>query len=135
MGGYRRADFDALWMAYCPGQHSTQPDLALPKCASVQVPISSAQVSGFRSVRDAVPLTSKNGNLSYSHAGLHACTLRKPENGAAHVFDHMNGDADARLCDHCGARATSANPLSPYDWQGRPDGIWLHPGCEEKANP
>jgi hypothetical protein len=33
-------------------------------------------------------------------------------------------------CDHCGQPATAANPVSPYDWEGRPDGIRLHRGCE-----
>jgi hypothetical protein len=35
-----------------------------------------------------------------------------------------------RRCDHCGQPATAANPMSPYDWQGRPDGIRLHQRCE-----
>jgi hypothetical protein len=35
------------------------------------------------------------------------------------------------LCDHCGEVGTAADPLNPYDWSGRPDGIWLHGGCEE----
>jgi hypothetical protein len=34
------------------------------------------------------------------------------------------------LCDHCGGPATPANQLHPWDWPGRPDGIWLHRGCE-----
>ena len=33
-------------------------------------------------------------------------------------------------CDHCGGPATAADPLAPYDWRGRPDGIWLHSRCE-----
>jgi hypothetical protein len=33
-------------------------------------------------------------------------------------------------CDHCGQPATSADPLHPWDWPGRPDGIWLHSRCE-----
>src|SRR5262249_36982231 len=42
------------------------------------------------------------------------------------VIDH------AQCCDHCGQPATAADPLSPYDWQGRPDGIWLHRQCEAR---
>ena len=42
------------------------------------------------------------------------------------VIDH------AQCCDHCGQPATGADPLSPYDWQGRPDGIWLHRQCEAR---
>jgi hypothetical protein len=37
-----------------------------------------------------------------------------------------------RRCDHCGQPATAANPLSPYDWQGRPDGIRLHQQCKAR---
>lgn len=36
-----------------------------------------------------------------------------------------------RRCDHCGQLGTEADPLNPWDWPGRPDGIWLHPKCEE----
>jgi hypothetical protein len=36
----------------------------------------------------------------------------------------------ASLCDHCGGIATPANPLHPWAWPGRPDGIRLHQGCE-----
>jgi hypothetical protein len=31
-----------------------------------------------------------------------------------------------RRCDHCGEHGI----LNPYDWPGRPDGIYLHPRCE-----
>src|SRR5262249_42812597 len=34
-------------------------------------------------------------------------------------------------CDQCGQPATSADPLHPWDWPGRPDGILLHRRCEE----
>ena len=34
-------------------------------------------------------------------------------------------------CDFCGGSATAADPLTPYDWHGRPEGIWLHSRCEE----
>jgi hypothetical protein len=33
-------------------------------------------------------------------------------------------------CDQCGQPATSADPLHPWDWPGRPDGITLHSSCE-----
>jgi AAA domain len=36
-----------------------------------------------------------------------------------------------RRCDHCGQSGTPADPLHPYDWPGRPDGIRLHGRCEE----
>jgi Protein of unknown function (DUF3631) len=41
------------------------------------------------------------------------------------------GEVPAHICNHCGLPATQANSLSRWDWQGWPDGIWLHSGCEE----
>ena len=38
--------------------------------------------------------------------------------------------ASGHLCDQCGRPGQPAEPLNPWDWPGRPDGIWLHPGCE-----
>jgi putative DNA primase/helicase len=35
-----------------------------------------------------------------------------------------------KRCDHCGALEQPADPLNPWEWPGRPDGIWLHPRCE-----
>ena len=37
-----------------------------------------------------------------------------------------NGAANRR-CDHCGQLGASGH----WNWPGRPDGIWLHPPCEE----
>jgi hypothetical protein len=31
-------------------------------------------------------------------------------------------------CDHCGS---PFGTVKPWDWPGRPDGIWLHPHCEQ----
>jgi hypothetical protein len=45
--------------------------------------------------------------------------------------DDDASEAPAHICNHCGLQATQANPLSRWHWQGWPDGIWLHPGCEE----
>jgi AAA domain len=36
-----------------------------------------------------------------------------------------------RRCDHCGQPGTAADPLSPWDCPGRPDGVRLHARCEE----
>jgi hypothetical protein len=35
-----------------------------------------------------------------------------------------------RRCDHCGQHGRTAEPLSPFDWKGRPNGVWLHLRCE-----
>jgi hypothetical protein len=43
-------------------------------------------------VRDNIPHASKNGNLSHSHAGLHACTDEKPEKDVTGEFDQKTDD-------------------------------------------
>jgi len=56
-------------------------------------------------------------------------------NGGADPLPEQGGDdldddpGDLRRCDHCGRLGTMANPLHPWDWPGRPDGIWLHTKC------
>ena len=54
--------------------------------ATWQVAVESAQVSDFRSVQSPPPDGSKNGKLSYSHAGLGAWTDRKAGNGARRLM-------------------------------------------------
>jgi putative DNA primase/helicase len=41
-----------------------------------------------------------------------------------------NGHDDGR-CDHCGQPGTAADPLSPWNCSGRPEGVRLHARCEE----
>jgi len=45
--------------------------------------------------------------------------------------DDLDIPNNLRRCDHCGQPGTAANPLHPWDWPGRPDGISLHTKCEE----
>ena len=63
------------------------------------------------------------GTLKYKPHTNDTTALRR---ALESVIDH------AQRCDHCGQPATGADPLSPYDWQGRPDGIWLHQQCEAR---
>jgi hypothetical protein len=54
--------------------------------------------------------------------------------GCLHAFWGHTGDGYAthdRLCDHCGRPSAATDPLRPWGWAGRPDGIWLHSRCEE----
>jgi putative DNA primase/helicase len=148
--GYRRAHFEETWAAYCPGQNDVPADFPVSKRRSVGMPMNSAQVSDFRSVADASGDGSKNGKLSYSHAGSDASTLRKAKNSGQDDFDHKIAPprptpADPwdslerfpifldrnRRCDHCGQPGTPADPLNPWDCPGGPDGIVLHARCEE----
>ena len=93
----------------------------------------------FRSVREIIPHGSKNDELSYSHAGLHACTDRKPEHGAKGQIDHDPGPTGrlpiawpittGHRCDYCGSQF---GDMRLWDWP--PDNptraIWLHERCE-----
>jgi Protein of unknown function (DUF3631) len=151
--GYRRADFEEAWEAYCPGQIASRTDSDVSIRTSVQVPVESAQVSDFASVREGSAYGCKNGNLSYSHADLYACTDRKLKSGDEGVSatanapsstvnglsdypdlpnflrrapNGSNGFAPPR-CDHCGG---NNGRMSPWDWPERPDGITLHSSCE-----
>jgi hypothetical protein len=139
--GYRRVDFKEAWDAYCPGQNTRRDDFCVGIRPSVHRPVESAQVDDFASVHEGSVDGSKNGKLSYSHAGLDAWTLSNEKNSAEHGSDQqiapprgdqgLSEDAPAiARCDHCGQPGTAANPLCGWDWPGRPDGIWLHSRCE-----
>jgi putative DNA primase/helicase len=66
-----------------------------------------------------------NGKCENSNNGRHCDGVTDPERGFAHA---ANGRGAAnRRCDHCGLPGASGQ----WDWPGRPDGIWLHPRCEE----
>jgi putative DNA primase/helicase len=151
--GYRRADFEETWEAYCPGQIASHTDFDVSIRTNVQVPVESAQVSDFASVREGSACGLKNGKLSYRHADLYGCTDRKLKSGGED--DSATGNAplstvDGRSdypdlpeflrrppnsgngfapprCDHCGRPATSGQR---WNWPGRPDGVVLHSSCE-----
>jgi putative DNA primase/helicase len=143
--GYRRADFEEAWAAYSSGQNTLPPQPGASEACKRASADKMGVSSDFRSVREDIPHGSKNGKLSYSHAGLHACTDRKAQNSGQGDFDQeiaTPGDPNdpwadldiiepLRRCDHCGQPATPADPLNPWDWPGRPDGLRLHGRCEE----
>jgi putative DNA primase/helicase len=150
--GYRRGDFEAAWEAYCSAESVVKTplsaDFSVSKGANVQVPTESAQVRGFANVRKEAPHGSKNGKLSHSHAGLHACTEKKLQTAGQTHFDRETTAAETplataanpytdlgipdalRRCDHCGQPGTAADPLSPWDWPISPDGVRLHQRCQ-----
>jgi putative DNA primase/helicase len=138
--GYRRSRFEEAWAVYCPSPSLVKTPLPaasdISKRRSVGMPVESAQVADFRSVAEGPGDGSKNGKLSYSHAGSDASTLRKTQNGGQGGSDQENLWVDLgiieplRRCDHCGQSATAADPLNPWDWPGRPDGLRLHRRCE-----
>ena len=96
--------------------------------------------SDFLSVQETILDGSKNGNLSYSHAGLDAWTDKTPgesrqgdfDHGSAPpgriyaVHDHPTKPGEVRPCDHCGV----GGRLAQWDWPGRAEPVWLHEKCE-----
>jgi putative DNA primase/helicase len=125
--GYRRIDFEEAWSAYLPGQNPPSHQFCPSDPSKRPNPDGMGTSCNFRSAQAAAPDGSKNANLSYNHAGLDAWTDRKSQSGAQGQFDH---GIKPHLCDHCGVPATPADPLHPWDWPARPDGIWLHSRCE-----
>jgi putative DNA primase/helicase len=139
--GYKRARFGDAWAAYCPVQIASRADSEVSIRRSVATPMESAQLDEFRSVTEAAGDGSKNRNLSYSEVGSDASTLRKLGNGAQSNFAATETPSDDpgpipeflrrhpdRRCDHCGGQLGIMNR---WEWLGRPDGIWLHPRCQE----
>jgi putative DNA primase/helicase len=139
--GYSRADFEEAWSAYLPGQNASSPQFRPSDPSKRPNPDGMGTSCNFRSVQAAAPDGSKNANLSNSDAGLDAWTDRKAGNGVkGHSGQEIATDPTdpgpipelllrtaPRRCDHCGSMLGAMNP---WDWPGRPDGIWLHPRCE-----
>jgi putative DNA primase/helicase len=126
--GYRRSDFDEAWQRYL------EPEIALVPASwgSEACKGASTDETGttrdFRSVQKESPHGSKNSNLSNSHAGLDAWTLRKPGNGVRVHCDHENGAGDfpdsLRRCAQCNAPGDARGPVMAHD-----DHLWLHREC------
>jgi putative DNA primase/helicase len=137
--GYKRARFEEVWAAYCPGQIASLADSDVSIRRSVVMPMESVQLDDFRSVAEASGDGSKNSNLSNSHANSDASTLRKAGNGAQSDSATTETPSDdpgpipeclvrtGRRCDHCGSEF---GILNHYDWPGYPDGVRLHERCE-----
>jgi hypothetical protein len=106
--GYRRVHFEDLWATYFPGQNAS----ASHSGASEACKRANADGMGtsriFSSVQEVVPHGSENGNLCYSHAGLHACTDENPETGPANDFDQR--ESVERGPERLGPPAISSGP-------------------------
>jgi putative DNA primase/helicase len=83
--GYKRTDFEAFWQAYLPYQNTPAAHVDASEACKRASADEMGATSDLQSVREKSPHGSKNGNLSHSHAGLHACTDRNPKSGPACV--------------------------------------------------
>ena len=105
--GYKRVKFEEVWEAYLPGQNAVPGQFQASEACKRASADEMGTSRDFRSVRETIPHGSKNANLSHSHAGLHACTDRKSENGDA-------SDCDQRI----GHSATSLLAPVSDPWEG-----------------
>jgi putative DNA primase/helicase len=150
--GYRRADFEPIWAAYCPGQNQPSPPFGASEASKRPNADSTGTSTDFQSVQELGPDGSKNADLSYSHAGLDAWTVREAENAAKDQFDQQiaRPPADAlsnempedgldipeflrrapkRPGKPC-AQCADANGTRLYRGPAYPAyGIWLHAEC------
>ena len=133
--GYRRADFEAAWEAYCAGQNTVAQQVGASE-ASKRPNADEMGTSGdFRSVRGSIPDGSRNGNLSHSHACLDVWTDRKAQNGGQGHFDQEiapPGDlyADLDIPPFC-RRCKQCNGIGGVNVVSLPDRmVQLHPACE-----
>jgi putative DNA primase/helicase len=136
--GYRRVDFEEVWARYLPPETTrdcpSRPSEACKRANTDEMGITST----FRSVRETKSARIGNPNLSNKHAGLHACTDRKPGNGAQGDSDQGGGGIRdrvvkddspraPRVCAQCNA---GGEPLLSF-----PDGnggtVLLHPQCAQ----
>jgi putative DNA primase/helicase len=131
--GYRRVDLEEAWAAYCGQNTPSDQNGASQACERASADEMGTSCD-FRSVREDIPHGSKNGNLSYSHAGLHACTDKNGGNGGEGHSDQGVDPLDDGLppfgslqrCAHCNRRGAREQVALP----DRPGTVWLHPECE-----
>jgi Protein of unknown function (DUF3631) len=136
--GYCREDLHDAWLRYLP---SSPPQKRDERDEGDDF----SELTGFHgtgiaviadSTRDVPP--ERDGNAStkssdLAHIALIADVRGDGEEKVNEAPSDNPGDMEclrrdpARRCDHCGSQLGSMNP---YDWPGRPDGIWLHPSCE-----
>jgi hypothetical protein len=96
------------------------------------MPVESAQVSDFQSVRKDSPHVLKNADLSYSHADSHACTVENPQNGGKGCSDQTEGVTMPDIpieptCAGCGVGSNAWGDLVPCGANGSA-GLY-HPRC------
>jgi putative DNA primase/helicase len=107
--GYKRPRLEEVWAPYLgqnPSQHASDPSKACNRANADEMGITRI----FQGVQEQSPHASKNGNLSYSHAGLHACTVRnmksEDEGDSATTWGkeepgHWGANGEPAVCAQC----------------------------------
>ena len=89
--GYLRARFEEAWEGYLPGQNPpSQPNPDFKACNRASAD-ETGVTRNFQSVQEDNPHALKKGDLSYSHADLHACTVQKRKMVRKGILPRMGG--------------------------------------------
>jgi hypothetical protein len=116
--GYARADLHDTWVRYLPPQYPKEAQQAQhAQQAAVNVGFSQQSVADVADSGCNSP-SERNGNGS---------TKSMSVADVADVAGVQGNGAAPRRCNHCGQLGATGR----WDLPGRPDGIWLHPRCEE----
>jgi putative DNA primase/helicase len=132
--GYALSDFNECFEAYLGQQEGYEPS----QSNNADEMGTSA---GFRTVTSRADVTVSKSKKPNNDGHCYDVTVRKAQNGAKSEFGQKGRPDTAqritapalrmnRLCDYCGGMETPADPLRPWDWPGRPDGVLLHERCE-----
>jgi 5S rRNA maturation endonuclease (ribonuclease M5) len=119
--GYTRDDLHDAWVRYLPPQCPTE-------VQHVQHAQQTAHDVGFSQESAAGAAVNEcNGPYERNGKGL---TKSVSVADVADVAEVQGNRVAAQRCDHCGSLGRPGDPLKPWNWRGRPGGIWLHPQCE-----
>jgi hypothetical protein len=125
--GYERHQFRDVFDRYlppAPGETPSQPKHR-NKCDEIRTSATLATETTRNGVSDDKCEKPNNDGLCFG-----VSDEKRVSDGKGVVEGAGPPPESLRRCDHCGQPATAADPLSPYDWEGRPDGVRLHQRCE-----
>jgi hypothetical protein len=119
--GYTRDDLHDAWVRYLPPQYPTEAQHAQHAQQTAEDVGFSPECAAGAADKECNRPSERNGKGSTKSASVA---------DVADVADVQGTGAAAQRCDHCGSLWRPGDPLKPWNWPGRPGGIWLHPQCE-----
>jgi hypothetical protein len=84
--GYKRVRFEDAWRRYLPDQNTSSDGFRNSETCTRASSDETGTSAQFSIRAESNSHVSKNEDLSYSHAGLHACTDRNPQTAEEDVF-------------------------------------------------
>lgn len=122
--GYRRADFEQAWAAYCPGENTLSHHSDNSEACKGASADELGTTRDFRNGREEATHGSKNADFVNSGLGLHGCTDQKDREGEGGAEEDI--PTALRRCAHCNRPGAER-----WDLSGR--AIWLHEGGCQRA--